>query len=56
VGVAIYPHQERVARLRTLLYLPGQVIPFALVPIGFPAETLPPADRFDAWRVHRDRS
>jgi nitroreductase len=55
VWVGIYPKEERVARLRQLLGLPAEVIPLAVVPIGHPAERIPPATRYDASRVHRDR-
>jgi len=55
VWVGVYPKQERVARFQKLLGLPAHVIPLALVPIGIPAEHLPPANRFNASRVHRDR-
>jgi nitroreductase len=55
VWVGVYPKEERVARFQELLGLPAQVIPLALVPIGFPAEHLPSASRFNASRVHRDR-
>jgi nitroreductase len=55
VWVGVYPKEERVARFQDLLGLPAQVIPLALVPLGFPAEHLPPANRYNASRVHRDR-
>ncbi len=55
VWVGIYPKEERVQRLQKLLGLPPHVIPLALVPMGFPAERVPPATRFDPSRVHRDR-
>jgi nitroreductase len=55
VWVGIYPLEDRVARLQKLLGLPAHVIPLALVPIGYPAEHVPPADRYDASRVHHDR-
>jgi hypothetical protein len=42
-------------RLQKLLGLPAEVIPLAVVPIGHPAERVPPANRYDASRVHRDR-
>ena len=54
VWVGIYPKEERVQRLQTLLGLPAHVIPLALVPMGFPAERVPPATRFDSSRVHRN--
>jgi len=55
VWVGIYPKEDRVVRLQQLLGLPAEVIPLAVVPIGHPAERVPPANRYDASRVHRDR-
>jgi nitroreductase len=55
VWVGVYPKEDRVGRFQTLLKLPAQVIPLALVPVGFPAEHLPAANRFNLSRVHRDR-
>jgi nitroreductase len=55
VWVGIYPNQERVSRLRRLLALPAHIVPLALVPVGYPAERVPPADRYDPSRVHRNR-
>ena len=55
VWVGIYPKEDRVVRLQKLLALPAEVIPLAVVPFGHPAERLPPANRYDAARVHRDR-
>jgi len=46
---------ERAAVLREVLELPEHVQPFALVPIGFAAEEIPPIERYQADRVHRDR-
>jgi nitroreductase len=55
VWCGIYPREERVAGFRKLLGLPPEVIPLALVPVGWPAEEKPPAGRFDERRVHYDR-
>ncbi len=55
VWVGVYPKQERVKRFQALLELPPQVIPLALIPLGVPAERVPPADRFDPSRIHYDR-
>lgn len=52
VWVGIYPREERVRALRELLALPAHIVPFALVSIGYPAEEKPPANRFDAGRIH----
>jgi len=55
VWLGVYPTETRVEGVRQLLRLPEHVIPLALVSVGHPAESPPPADRFDAGRVHYDR-
>ena len=54
VWLGVYPVEGRVQSLRRLLSLPENVIPFALVPLGYPAEHREPAYRYDESRVHRD--
>ncbi|MGI5940268.1 MAG: nitroreductase family protein [Thermoleophilia bacterium] len=55
VWLGVYPIEERVEDIRELLRLPRQVIPLSLVAVGYPAESHPAADRFDAGRVHYDQ-
>ncbi len=55
VWVGVYPKEERIRPLQRLLGLPPQVVPLALVPLGMPAERVPPANRFDPARIHRNR-
>lgn len=55
VWCGVYPRVDRVDGFRRLLGVPADVIPFAFVPIGHPAESKPPARRFAPERVHRDR-
>jgi nitroreductase len=55
VWTGIYPEQERMAGMRKLLNIPDHVMPFALIPMGFPAEKKEKAYRFDSARVHYDR-
>ena len=54
VWLGVYPREARVAGLRQLLGLPDHVIPLALVPVGYPAENRPLANRFIPQRVHSD--
>ena len=55
VWVGVFPREERINGLRSLLNIPERVIPFALVPIGHPAEQKPPRpDRYNEARVHRN--
>lgn len=55
VWVGIYPTGDRVARIRKLLGLPSHVVPLCLVPLGYPAEQIPRAERYEASRVHQNR-
>ncbi len=55
VWVGIYPREERVTGLRKLLSIPGHMLPFALIPIGHPAEQKPARpDRYDQSRIHNN--
>ena len=54
VWVGIYPTEDRVMRMQTLLSLPRHVIPLCLVPVGYPAEQIGRAERYEASRVHRN--
>jgi len=55
VWLGVHPLEERVTGVRKLLGIPDDVTPFAIVPVGCPAETKPPSDRYDPERVHRER-
>lgn len=55
VWVGIYPVEDRVRAMRRILGMPEHVVPLALVPIGYPAEHKPPANRYDTARIHYDR-
>jgi nitroreductase len=54
VWLGVYPRDERVKALRDLLEIPDYITPFAVVPIGYPAEKLSKEDRFDTSKVHRN--
>jgi len=55
VWVGVYPREERVKEFQKLLEIPEEVIPFALVPVGYPAETKPPSNRYNPSRIHVDQ-
>jgi nitroreductase len=54
VWTGVYPIKERVEGFRKLLSLPENVIPFCLVPLGYPAKQAPQVDRFQKDRVHHN--
>lgn len=55
VWVAAYPLPDREQRLRATLGIPADAVPFAFVPLGWPAESKPREDRYHEARVHRGR-
>jgi len=55
VWCGVHPVPERVRGLRDVLGIPEGVVPFALVPIGHPAEAKEPRTQYDPGRVHSDR-
>ena len=55
VWIAVIGIPPRVAGCRAVLGVPEHITPFALFPLGVPAEPLPPENRFDSSKVHWDR-
>jgi nitroreductase len=55
VWTGIHPREERAENFRRLLNIPEHVIPFALIPIGYPAQEGRRVDRYQEERVHYDR-
>jgi len=52
VWLGVYPLKNLVAEMRKLLGLPEEVIPLAVIALGYPAEHKQPVDRFDPSRIH----
>lgn len=52
VWTGIYPNQERVQNFKQFFNLPQNIIPFALIPIGYPAEKPKAKDNFRQDRIH----
>ena len=55
VWVAVIGVPPRVAGCRKILGVPEHITPFAIFPIGRPAENLPAEVRYDQSRIHTDR-
>lgn len=53
VWMAVSPWEDRISKVRSALRIPDGLRPFALVPIGYPAEEHRQKDRYDGARVHR---
>jgi nitroreductase len=54
VWLGVYPREDRVAGIRKLLGLPEHIVPLSLIPVGYKGEQKPPANRYDASRVHHN--
>lgn len=52
VWTCIYPHDERIAPVRTILNIPDHIIPFNLIPIGYPLANHPPMSKWTDTRIH----
>ncbi len=55
VWTGVYPREERVDAFRKLLNLPNHVVPFALIPIGYPAEKVIIENRYKPSRIHKNK-
>ena len=54
VWLGVYPREDRVAGIRKVLGLPEHIVPLSLIPVGHKGEEKPPANRYDASRVHHN--
>ena len=52
VWIGIAPFQERMDAVDRVLHLPEGLTPFALFPLGYPAEERTQQDRYDESRIH----
>lgn len=54
VYYAAFPMGHRVAHLREVFSLPENIVPFAVLPIGWPEKAPEVSDRFDVSKVHEN--
>jgi len=52
--IGIHPREARKAALAKVLELPGNVVPFALISLGYPAEKKDTPERFTVSKVHHN--
>lgn len=55
VWLSCYPTERIVDRIRAYLGIPANVTPLAIVPVGYPAETPSPKDKWNPDNIHYDR-
>ncbi len=52
VWTCLYPHEDRMASVKSILDLPDSFVPFNLVPVGYPLADHAPMDKWHPERVH----
>lgn len=52
---ACYPYVDRMAPVKKALGLPATVVPYCVVPIGYPGGGEQPKDKWDSSRIHYDQ-
>lgn len=52
VWLGIAPLTDRMEKVATILGIPEGIVPFAIIPVGYPAEQRQAADRYEATKVH----
>ena len=55
VWLSCYPTERIVDRIRAYLGIPANVTPLAIVPVGYPAETPEPKNKWNPDNIHYDR-
>lgn len=55
VWVGVYPKEERMQEMRTILSIPEGIYPFALIPLGYPSERKGKENRYKQERVHSNQ-
>lgn len=52
VWLAVEPFEDRIKNVRDVVEIREDLVPLALVPVGYPAENRTQPDRFDENRIH----
>lgn len=54
VWTCLYPHSDRMNAATEILKLPEGIIPFCLIPVGYPAKDHAPINKWHPDRTHRN--
>ncbi len=52
VWTCLYPHSDRIEAASRILNLPDSIVPFNLIPVGYPSKTHAPINKWHPDRVH----
>lgn len=54
VWTCLYPHADRMEAAVKILHLPEKIIPFNLIPVGYPSKSHAPIGKWHPERIHRN--
>ncbi|MDE7427059.1 MAG: nitroreductase family protein [Muribaculaceae bacterium] len=52
VWTCLYPHSDRIKVVKNILDIPDDIIPFNLIPVGYPLADHAPMDKWQPGKVH----
>jgi nitroreductase len=55
VWMAVAPMEERMSYIKKLFNLPENIVPYSVIPVGYPREEPWFADRYDSNKVHYEK-
>ncbi|MCL5099077.1 MAG: nitroreductase family protein [Candidatus Omnitrophica bacterium] len=55
VWIGLHPRSQRVADIRAIIPLPEHIVPFSILPLGYPAEVKINENRFNHGRIHYEK-
>lgn len=55
VWTCLYPHADRMTSVSEILGLPQDIVPFSLIPVGYPATEQKPMDKWHEERIHHNK-
>ena len=53
--LGVHPREDRIKRIREVLCLPDNILPVAMISVGYPAERKEPRTRYSDRYVHHER-
>ena len=54
VWTGVYPGEDRIARVRSIVGIPETHMPLNVIPVGYPKDPVTAKDKWDATRIHHD--
>lgn len=55
VWTGVYPYEDRTDAIKKVFELPDDIVPFSLIPIGYPKGDPQPKDKFDKDNIHYNK-